>query len=297
MFPMRAAILLATCLSAFWCSAVNAQQMSDRALVDSLYPEQLTQEYQRLFHDVPDHDSDFARIDLEGNGHPLLVAVYSNGCRGAVRVIDNNRAVLSEAFLPDGGIPELETVDLEGDGKLELEADFRVNASAWTYFLRWRDQTLHVIAFPTELAQPLPMDIDGDGRLEVIDTREMGDDSLPGIYSVSGDAASQTASFVFMDQYLRDPAWPPTESASFVADPEGSYVITAVPVEGERPRAVISINGIVVLRPEDFKPGQPASAPVNLLQQNSIEVTLRSAPESGIRVLVLTTKVGKVTKP
>src|SRR5216684_683965 len=96
-------------------SAPAWAQVSDDQLVDNAYPPEL---YASRDPEAPSHFSTYVTADLNHNGQTLLVALYTNGTRAGISVLDRSGRVLSHPDLRflKGFRGEIETIDLDGDG-------------------------------------------------------------------------------------------------------------------------------------------------------------------------------------
>src|SRR3954469_25430578 len=112
--PVRTRHLILSLLLVL-CSVAACAQVADEQLVDNAYPADL---FASRDPDAPSRFSTFVAADLNRNGQLLLVALYTNGTRAGISVLDRSGHVLSHPDLPflKGFRGELEAIDLDGDG-------------------------------------------------------------------------------------------------------------------------------------------------------------------------------------
>jgi len=150
-------------------------QVSDRQIVKNAFPANLDDGDGIQF-------SRFIAVDLNRNGQPLLVAVYTNGAAGAIRVINRAGQVLAAPALPGmrGFHASVRALDLDSDGTPEIIAEFTTghspdNPDTWVF--RWAGNDLQLISPTcangqltlTCLGHVTAVDVDGSGQYALLD--------------------------------------------------------------------------------------------------------------------------------
>ena len=111
------------------------------------------------------------------------------------------------------------------------------------------------------------------------------------IFRSQGVAAAALTVFGPRD-YVRATGVPVVESATFRADPGGSFVLAIANggADGQHQRvtsAVITLNGVIVVMPHEFNPGVGLiTRQVPLEATNTLLVELRGAPGSGLTIRI-----------
>jgi hypothetical protein len=190
---MKIAVGFAAILFAVTCAASDPQ----RDVVSSYYPDDLATGRNLtpgLKPGLQQSDyvaTEFAKLAETGTGPAYLVAAYSNGWRGAIRVLHfdgTNWSVAAERSIRLAVIlPSVELRDLDDDGVPEVAVTYKVSPgrSEATWLFRWSGSTLVSLwdpspanVSPTTLPAPQVddyVDLDGDGQIEVV-TREVEHD-------------------------------------------------------------------------------------------------------------------------
>jgi len=284
-------------------------QVSDEVLVDAAYPADL---FASRDPEAPSRFSTFVAADLNHNGQMLLVALYTNGTKAGISVLDRSGHVLSHPDLPflKGFRGELEAIDLDNDGVPEIIARLVAGhgydiPDSWVF--AWRNGALTLIsptATPhnlqvTLLSQVAAVDIDGSGKLSLLafpgvhrdNNGKLVNDGDVEVYSFSnGKITPTTTSFSYAQQFYRRPSGPTKSAADFAATPGRKIlrIINGIAAGNAVDSGRIALNGADVVRPADFKPKAHAiDVPVQLASQNHIDVELTGKPGSGIWVMVV----------
>ena len=272
--------------------------------VKQSFPEELTDESTKYFADggpEPTQLYEYTEVDFDGNGKPnYIVAAYSNGYSGAVRVFKKQAqtAVLisSPSFdMMAGVFPSVSLVDIDGDGHQEVVVGFTTvsgeTSSDWV--LQWDGTTLRSIA-PIVYGAAF-IDLTGSGKLNIISADMEGpllDNKTPAtvaVYSLSNGIYTKTGTFNIFKHYRRDKATPTAKEISFtIANTAGPYVMTIVNGSGKSKQissAQITLNGQVVAQPDMFnQKTNVLLIPVTLTSTNTLSVTLYGAPGSRLSI-------------
>jgi len=261
-------------------------------------------------HSHGDRFSRFIAADLNRDGQPLLVAVYTNLAGGAIRVLNRSGQVLAAPDLPGmrGFHATVRTLDLDADGTPEVIAEFSTghspdNPDTWVF--RWTGSTLQLIS-PTCAVGRLslsclglvtPIDLTGDGHLSLLDwpAFKIGPDGnviVDGtwsIYSLNNGVFTQTSdAFVFAHEFRRGNGKPFTSEQDFTATPGAGTLRIINGMGSESPASGrITLNGVEVATPSDFQRKQHVmDIAVTLAAENNLTVRLDGKPGSKITVLV-----------
>lgn len=126
-------------------------------------------------------ESAFEVGDLGGDGATYVVAAYSSGMSGAVRVmrVDRDAPRLVDEYRQPGvpgGTPSVGLEDLDADGRPDIIVTFAVPNGGSTWIFRWESLQLRPIG-PMEVGEGGTVysvlhdvdfdDADGDGRVEI----------------------------------------------------------------------------------------------------------------------------------
>jgi hypothetical protein len=241
---------MAVLLISIAAAAATQSRDEDQRLVDSLFPQALAERGRP-------HLSSFQRADFDGNGaENYIVAAYGNGVANQVRVIRTFRGVkvVDESDVRLGLIPRVELEDMDGDGIPEVFVDL----AGMTWAFRWRNGHLLPLT-PCEfeghccvtLGRVERLDLDGDGILELIESRshEVLRKEPDGCYVRSG------SSLLAAKQVYRYRDWRfPSENCWFKTTPGSSIRIAIVngDLDGEsRMTAVVKLNGKAIVAADD----------------------------------------------
>jgi len=303
-------LIWVTVFSVSWIGSAFPQ--TNEEVVEQFFPER--------FIDEPGEPtsfktSTFAVADLNGDGSSFIVAVYSNGIAGVVRVlgkIDGTFTVVDEPNLPalGGDFPQVQVQDLDSDERPEIIVSLS-SASGPTgdWIFKWDGAKLDLISptrtsflgvIFTKLSDSSFLDIDSDGIIEIINPTGSG----PGdpnetigrgefdVYRFDGQRYIFSTTLNFLDSFFRRTRAPFVEKSEFsVEDPGNSFILTIIngtlAGEGRVSNAVIRLNGVVIAGPKDFnqKVGKIVRE-VSVLQDNVVEVELRGNPGGEVTVTV-----------
>jgi hypothetical protein len=282
--------------------AAAQSQVSDQQIVNNAFPAALNDGDGIRF-------SRFIAVDLNRNGQPLLVAVYTNLGGGAIRVLDRAGQVLNAPALQGmrGFHASVQALDLDGDGTPEIIAEFTTghspdNPDTWVF--RWTGNALQLISptcavgelVLTCLGHVSPLDIDGSGRLALLDwpglemhngiTGIVGDWTL---YTLTDGAFRETAQTFQFAQEFRRGSGKPFTSARKISVAAGAYTLRVINGTGATvsTSGQVALNGKELLGPADFKRNQHVyDVPVTLTSENNLTVRLDGKPGSRITVLI-----------
>lgn len=288
-------------LLAFFVSAAVHAQVSDRQIVANAFPDSLA--------DGGTHVSRFLLVDLNRNGQPLLVAVYTNRVAGAIRVLSRAGQVLAAPDLQGmrGFGANVQAVDLDGDGVPEVIAEFTTghspdNPDTWVF--RWVGNGLQLISPTcavgeltlTCLGHVSPIDMDGSGRLSLLvwpgETIRNGVPLTVGnwsLYTIKDGTLHESAqNFSFAREFRRGNGKPFSSVRKFSATP-GAATLRVINGAGTAASTsgLVTLNGTNVLGPSDFKRNQHAyDVPITLAADNNLTVRLDGKPGSKITIVI-----------
>jgi hypothetical protein len=288
-------------VAAFAATTLFAQASSPA--VDRAFPSDLDDG------DAP-HYSRFITADLNHDGHPLIIALYTNLTRAAVRVLDDTGKVLSAPDLRGmkGFHGTVQAVDVDNDGTAEIIVQLTAGRSLndeETWIFRWSDHALQLIT-PTCTAQEIAftclgqvtlLDWSGDGKLSILAWPAFHRDSTtndvtpPGAWTLlslqRGTFQQQSDSFVFARQFRRGSGSPFTSTRQFTAN-AGPTRLRIINGTGKTATdsGHVYLNDVEVVRPADFKRNARSfTVPVTLKRANALAVRLDGKPGAAIEVL------------
>jgi len=280
--------------------------------VDQFSPENLIQESLEESQEgglPPFRASDFVVGDLEGTGQPdFIIAAYTNGFSAAVRVLKKQGGtfVLADQSHVDwltGIFPSVRLLDLDGDKKPEIIASFsgpRGAVADWVF--RWNGNSLELISpqpFDADgrlfiaLVDSLFVDLDRDGKLEVISARQVDDELVNDVFGFDNLGHLQfRKSLNYFRTYYRHAEKPNPITRAFITNrTELPYVVKILNGDPSGQNRVssaeVSLNGVTIAGPNRFSQQvSEINVPVALQQPNEITVELGGAPGSQITVVV-----------
>jgi hypothetical protein len=261
--------------------------------------------------------SNYTRADLNGIGiTDFIVAAYSNGFSGDVRVLHTQGQSATLVDEPNlrllaGIYPTIELLDLNGDGRSEVIVSFssaRGRSATWVF--KWSNG--HLVLFgpsttdasgdaSTILTDAAFVDLNGDGIPEIVNPPELGPlaqdetELAVGPFTIfqlntsgGGYALSQSANF--FGTFLRSTGAPVTASATFAGTTNTRAILTVINGVGTANRvssAVISLNGQIVISSNQLNQKiSMIKVPLVIQDSNMIQVSLKSAPGSLLRIVV-----------
>jgi hypothetical protein len=249
--------LLAVALIFLWGGArTTTEAQTVEQVVESFFPQRLIDESAQDHANggpAPFKTSAFVVGDLNKDGSSFIVAAYSNGFAGVVRVLqktNNTFTLVDESNLKkmSGDFPKVELIDLDNDERPEIIASFasaRGPRGVWIF--KWTGTGLDLIGptdsdsnglVDTRLTDSSFIDLDGDGKLEIInvigsapvapdETENFGRITYE-VYALSGHKYVLLSSdFYRQDFFIRQTGAPASQSATFnVQNPNSSYTMS-----------------------------------------------------------------------
>lgn len=279
---------------------------SEKTIVKENFPQELTADSEKL--DAvsgyrPDQYLAYTDADLDGTGKEnYIVAVYSNGFAGAIRVFKKEGTSATLVAAPtspriSGILPSVRLRDVDGDGRPEIIAGFSTVNGAITSdtVWKWNGKSLHCIS--PVLYGVLFIDLTGNGKLSAISRDEGGQTDASGfpidtaIYNlVNGRFVRAGTSYLFsyFNRYQGPPHWD-TQQFS-VPNLSAQYEMTIVNGAGTHKlvsSATIKLNGTTIASQQNLiQKAKVIKVPVTLKASNTVSVKLRGAPGSRILVSV-----------
>ena len=290
----------------------NSSVLTTEEVVEQFFPERFT--------DAPGEPtsfktSTFVVADLNGDGSSFIVAVYSNGIAGVVRVLGKNNGTFTLVDEPNlqalgGDFPQVQLQDIDNDERPEIIVSLssaRGPTGDWVF--KWDGAKLDLISpttvsflgvIFTKLSDSSLLDIDGDGLIEIINPTSSGpgdpdEDIGKGdfeVYRFDGKKFIFAKSLNFVGSFFRGTVAPFVRKRSFDVQDQGDdfifTVINGTPDGKDRvSSAVIRLNGVLIVGPSDLNQevGQIVRE-VSVLQDNVVEVELRGEPEGQVMITV-----------
>lgn len=283
-------------------------QLTDAQIVDNAYPKEL---YDSRDPDAPMRFSAFVAADLNRNRETLLIALYTNGTRAAVSVINRGGQVLSHPVSRSlkGFKGEIELVDLDADGVPEIVVRLYSGHGPMipdTWIYAWRNSQLALIS-PTQrvhtlditlFSQIAPVDLDGTGKLAILafsgeqrdDDGNLSANDEGIVYALANGRYVETnRRFLHAQAFFRRTGIPKPAVESFRASP-GAAALTII--NGVEPGAAVdsaqvALNGSTIAEPSAFKPKtRVLTIPVQLASVNRLSVELAGKPGAGIWIII-----------
>jgi hypothetical protein len=278
---------------------VDATAQTDSQAVATFFPQRLIDESQRDYEaggPLPFQTFAFVAADLDNDGSSFLVAAYSNGFSGVVRVlerIDGTARVVDEPDLPlMGGIfPSVDVPDVEGDGRPEIAVSYsQAGGSTADWVFRWDGTRLRLIGpvtrderslVDTRLSNSSFEDIDGDGIQEIVEPTA-ADSGAPAwrVYRLEGSQYVDSTSLHFLDSFYINPTTPQAATRGFVvANPGPGFQLTVINGDRDGTNRVtagtIRLNGHMVVSPAEIGADvRTVVRRVTVLGENRVEVSL-----------------------
>ncbi len=294
-----------------WLPRQAAAQPTVEEVVAEFFPQRLITESEDDHAQggpLPFQASDFLVVDLDGDGGDSIVAAYSNGFSGVVRVLRRDGAEWRLAAEPDlpllGGIfPSVSRVEVDGDAGPELLVSYsspRGRGADWVF--DWDGSELRPVnptvtddagEIDTVLSGVEFLDLDGDGLIEMVNPTGSGpvaaDEVEPigsgdyEVYAFDGERFVLDGPVAYFGTATRGTGAPVTERIAFSAQSPGPYRLRIVngTADGHHRvgSAVIRLNGAEVAGPHHFNQHvHRLDVEVALVAENVLEIELRGAP-------------------
>ncbi|HVE69994.1 MAG TPA: VCBS repeat-containing protein [Thermoanaerobaculia bacterium] len=286
--------------------ALPALAQTDEAIALQFYPERLRLDAIETQDEPIPPMVDVVRGDLTGSGSKFLVAGYSNGRIGAMRVIDvsGTPIVVGEDLNLFGSVPLVELFDLDRDGRQEIIVLLAAQRTDFTSIYKWNGsglqlwgprRTNHRGVERTTLPSVDYADLDGDGLLELIEQTDPESGKTEGaVYSLRGGDYAPATAALFHEVYVRGTGQPETVTSTFVA-PGGDARWKLRIVNGDHNGAngvtagEIRLNGAMLIGNDKLKQkSRTLDVPVSLVAgENVVEVTLRSNPGTVLTIALV----------
>jgi hypothetical protein len=304
-----------------------------RSFFDRFFPPSLTTVAGRTV-PLDRRDVVFAIGSLSKGAAPVAVAVFTNSVRGAVSVISitGQGLVMSTAapYRMVGFSAQVALVDFDGSGNPNIVVTMdQSRGGPTTWIFRWTGTSLQTISpgtgvgdrFRSSLADTILADIDGLGRLSVIDRHAVistADDGTASVQEsvrifryVNGTFEDTGERPDFMEMFTRGKGSPAAQTDTFdIADPATARDVVIINGGGVVPAnsdeegdheghnntegsqsvssAEVFLNGQPIASEKDFK-DKPTVIRVatHLLAHNQITVKINGSPGSTLTILVV----------
>jgi hypothetical protein len=293
----------------------RAATPTDREVVLSMFPERLIAESaaDQQLGDAPRR----RLIDFAALPGGVLAAVYSDGYAGVIRLIKRTAdgpVVLAskEGEALGGPSPSIELLDVDGDAQPEIVVSFADQARQLTrgYFIFRSDAALTSLgpsspdSTDTCLADAEFLDVDGDGVLEVIDTKselvahpEEGEDDHTAdvqrtLYTLHNGHYGPPRPLLDVESFARGKGKPFWSHSVIVGSDAATATLRLIngDVHGNKrvTSAEVRWNGATILSPADFKrTSRVISVPVRVLPDaNPLEVRVDGEPGSELTIVI-----------
>ena len=291
--------------------AAGAAAQTDSQVVATFFPQRLIDESQKDYQaggPLPFETFSYVAADLADDGSRFLIAAYSNGFSGVIRVLrrENGTArVVDEPDLPLlGGIfPEVSLIDIEDDGRPEVAVSYssaRGPTADWLF--RWDGARLAVFGpttrdesgyVDTQLSNVDYVDVDGDGILEILDPVVSDSGTVAWeVYHLEGSTFVAGTSLSYLGEFSFPAATPADSVQSFAIESPGpGWVLTVVNGDRDGSHRVhagtVRLNGVAVVTPSDLDEGvRTVIRSVSVSVENRVAVSLDGPHGSHVRITV-----------
>ena len=293
------AIAFSLAVSTLSCKADTAD------VVNSFYPSQLENSASSKGR-TAQRDSAFVVLEQAPDGTPLtIVAAYTNGIQGMFRVLKNSGGTFSVAFENsdfDGTNPQLELVDLAGDGSKEIAA----YSTSFTgiqdiYLYKWSGSSLtSLLPDGEELLNASLVDLYHDGTLQLVavtnprSTPATPGDSSFNVFRFVNGTFQKDRTLLLLQSFVRSSAAPATTTRTFalpstISGPLQLLVFNGANGGADRVSAAhILVNGLEVVGPSQLNQNVSSIsvALTNLSSSNTLQVQLDSKPGGTLWVAI-----------
>ena len=293
------------------------QDLEDTALVDRFFPQSLIDESnEHLSAGGASHfrSSTFIRADLDQEGFArYVIAAYTNGLSGAVRVIrkENPSVIVAESSVPlmFGIYSSIRLVNFRGSGSPAIVVSFTSatgNCADWIYE---RDKNTLKLVGPAEtledgnqttvLGDAVFVDLRGDGKLEIVNppdplgaAADVSALSRFKIFELSGDSYVSTGRFFnFFETFVQQQDESEGDTRSFTLENSDRKYVLTVAKRSESSgthriaSAEIWINGRLIVSSKNLPiVVQALTIPIELSSSNTISVKLNGPPGAELSV-------------
>ncbi len=288
---------------------------SDADLVNTFFPPRLAEAASRDAASggpEPSRFSTFIVASLDASAARYIVALYSNGFEGALRILQrtgpDSAVVIAETSDGNLGgiIPALTLLDLDSDKVPEIVAAFssaRALTAQWVF--KVYNNRLTLISPRSSLSDGSFgstlfvgadfIDLDGDGLVEAIVPREFSDypptlDIAYDVYTLDNGRYRTTAPLASFNTFVRGTGAPVDDARSIQLTASGQYTLIVIngDLDGSHrvSSALIQLNGVPVVVPHAFNQQvtRVVVPDVTVATDNIITVRLTAAPASFIRI-------------
>lgn len=270
-----------------WAAAAHAQKMTDDQIAEKFVPSAFTAYAASHTYFSDSRSWTVLPVDLDHSGREDYLAVaYGNAHIAYLSVIRKGPIpkLVAESSPSTGcdGSPGVSAIDLDGDGKPELNLSCHVGNHGATFnsLFKWSAGGLVVLNAPhprrrnawSPIREANFIDLDGDGVMEVLEAP--GDTRIDehgvvteryDIYRLLNGALVKSpsgSSLVFFDSFTRGKGKPKKEAKTFAAT-AGPYKLTIIKDkpqanddnnngdDGDNGAAVITLNGVVLTDPSN----------------------------------------------
>lgn len=296
---------------------LRARQAVDlEAVVAQHYPPLLVQRSLDIDGFNPPRNQCFAVLQSSPTGTPQVVlAAYTNMVRGAVRLLQNTATGFEVMAEPAGYFTgwecDVETLDLNNDGRKEGVVHFLTGNSSVDWLFDWDGQQLRNLS-PTEtdglgvvrttLVNSSFVDIDGDRVMEAFTSSEPPQDGPPHpgeLYRLSGSSFVLDRHIISMRTFERASGPPKTEKGTIIlpAGAVGPYTLRifnggGTAVLGQRVENAVESgriwwNGQQIVSPNNFgNQVRLIERTVTMQTENQLQVRLAGSPGGRIVIVV-----------
>ena len=304
--------LLLVFLLGFSSCGFSEESLDVDALVAGFFPLELISESDASYSQDgadPFRAFAYAYADLDGSGKAeYIVAAYTNGFSGAVRVIKrtglSHQVIAAPSFPYMGGVyPDVAVRDLDDDGASEVIVSFSSPGAGGygaDWVLSWNDSSMTSIGpvatsekgeVYTLLTNAFFADITGDGKVEIV-SASVEQDAWYEVYKLSENGVYEEAGgFYELYFFRRTEGVPEKEQRLFsIPDAGKDRVVTIINGYDGGKRvssAVVELNGETLFSGRNFNQNTKIIKKLVMLEKdNVLDVTLFGAPDGVMAVAI-----------